>query len=129
MREDRGALVVQPFVAVGMIEVPMGIDQMFDRVGAEAVGSFQDARLRGGDAGIDKNLAVGARQHGDIATRAFEDADIAAQLVDLDLRLRGVVADQVDNGAGLGVGLRRAQPTAPGNKADSGRATQAKTTT
>ena len=129
MREDCRAFAVEPFVSVGMIEVPMGIDQMLDRVGAEAVGGFQDARLRGGDAGIDKNLAVAARQHGDIAAGAFEDADIAAHLVDLDLRLRGIVPDQVDNGTGLGVCLRRAQPTAPGNKADSCSATEAKTTT
>jgi hypothetical protein len=37
MREDCRALVVQPFVAVGMIEVPMSIDQMLDRVGAVGV--------------------------------------------------------------------------------------------
>jgi hypothetical protein len=34
---------VQPLIAVRVIEVPMGIDQVCDGISAEAVGGFQDA--------------------------------------------------------------------------------------
>jgi hypothetical protein len=33
---------VQPLIAVRVIEVPVGIDQVSDRIPAEAVGGFQD---------------------------------------------------------------------------------------
>ena len=35
VRDDFRAGGMQPCVAVGMIEVPMGVDQMRDRIGAE----------------------------------------------------------------------------------------------
>ena len=107
MREDGGALLVQPLVAVRVVEVPMSVDQMFDRVLAKAVGSVQDAR-----AGIDEHLAVGAGQNGDIPARALDDRDIAAQLVELKGRCRRGVADRIHDVARLGVGFRRQQPSA-----------------
>ena len=84
MRNDGGALRIQPLVAVGVIEVPVGVDQVGDWIAAEAVDRFEDAAARCGDAGIDKHLAVGARQDGDVAARALDDRDIAAQLMELD---------------------------------------------
>ena len=112
MREDGGALLVQPLVAVRVVEVPMSVDQMFDRVLAKAVGSVQDARAGRGNAGIDEHLAVGAGQNGDIPARALDDRDIAAQLVELKGRCRRGVADRIHDVARLGVGFRRQQPSA-----------------
>jgi len=62
----RRALAVQPLIAVGVVEVPMGVDQVVDRIEAEAVLCFQDARTRRSDT-IDEHLAVGAGQDGDVA--------------------------------------------------------------
>jgi hypothetical protein len=53
-------------------------------------------------AGIDKQFPVGACQDGDIATRALDDRDIAAQLVELNGRFRCVAANQVHDVAWLG---------------------------
>ena len=102
MGEDGRTLRVQPLIAVGMIEVPMRVDQMLDRIGAEAVCGFENPRAGRGDPGVDEHLAVAAGQDGDVAARALENADIAAQLVDLDRRLRRVVADQLHEVARLG---------------------------
>ena len=48
MRKDGRALLVKPLVAVRMVEMPMGVYQVFDRIAAEVVD------------GIDKQFAVGA---------------------------------------------------------------------
>jgi hypothetical protein len=122
MREDGGALLVQPVVAVRVVEVPMSVDQMFDRVLAKAVGSVQDARAGRGNAGIDEHLAVGAGQNGDIPARPLDDRDIAAQLVELKGRCRRGVAV-----ARLGVGFRRQQPSAVDGQARGDRAAGAET--
>src|SRR6516165_7790585 len=46
VRDDGGSLGVQPCVAVGMIEVPVGVDQVPDWIAAEAVGGFEDSWAR-----------------------------------------------------------------------------------
>jgi hypothetical protein len=45
-----------------------------------------------GNSGIDKQLAVGSGQHRDVAARALQGADIAAQLVNLDPRGAGTAS-------------------------------------
>src|SRR5262249_22738271 len=65
-----------------------------------------------GDSGINEHLTVGARQHSDVAAGALKDADIAAQLVDLDGRLGGVVTDKVHDVARFGESLSRRKPSA-----------------
>jgi hypothetical protein len=64
-----------------MVEVPVRVDQVRDGIGAEIGESFGHLRARYADAGVDQHLAVGARQHGDVSTGAFEHADIVSQLV------------------------------------------------
>ena len=102
---------VQPFVAIGMIEVPVRVDEMGDGIGAESGKSFSDLRARHADAGIDKHLAVRARQHGDVAAGAFEHADIVSELVRVDGRYRGTVLDQADEASRLGKRLARREPS------------------
>ena len=41
MGNDGGAFRIQPVIAVRMVEVPVGIDQVFDRIAAQAIGSLQ----------------------------------------------------------------------------------------
>src|SRR5713101_2239390 len=120
---------IQPLIAVRVIEMPVGVDQMSDRIAAEAVGDLEDSRAGCGDSGIDEHLAISAGQDSDIAARALENADVAAQHMDLDGRLGGVITDQIHDIACLGVGLRGAQPAACGCKRGSRYATEAESAT
>src|SRR5262245_20884710 len=83
---------------------------MLDGIAAKAVDSFQDARSAWSNAGIDEQLTVIAGQNCDIAAGAFDDRDIAAQLVKLDGRLRGRGSDRIDDVARLGESFGRGQP-------------------
>jgi hypothetical protein len=56
---DCRARAVQPLVAVGMVKMPMRVDQVLDGLDAETGDSFSDPRPRGGDAGIDRPLSLG----------------------------------------------------------------------
>jgi len=67
MGDDDGSLGVQPCIAVGMVEVPVGVDQMPDRIAAKAIGRLEDSYARYGDPSIDEDLTVRPRQHGDIS--------------------------------------------------------------
>ena len=66
--QDGRTFAVDPFVAVGVVEVPMRVDEVPDRIVAETCERLQHARLRRRDAGIDKELSV----------RSGKDADVAA---------------------------------------------------
>ena len=58
MRDDGGTLGVQPCVAVGMVEVPVRVDQVPDRIAADAIGRLEDSWARCRDPSIDENLAM-----------------------------------------------------------------------
>src|SRR6516162_4335121 len=128
MCNDRRSFLVQPCIAIRVIEMPVRIDQVRDRIPAKAVGSFQDSPARRSDSCINENLAVTAGQDSDIAPRSLKYTNPATQPVDLDWRLGGLVADQVYNVSRLGVGLRGTQPAAGGDKASGNRATDAEAT-
>ena len=102
---------IQPLIAVRVIEVPVRVDQVLDRIVAEAIGCFQNARAGCGDSGIDEHLAVDACQDSDVAAGALEDADVAAQLVNLDGRLRSLITDQIHDVARFGEGAARREPS------------------
>lgn len=92
MRDDRRAGSVQPGVAVGVVEVPMGVDQVPDRVGAERREGRGDLALRDADSSVDEELAVRAGQDGHVPARAGEDADVSAERLHVDRpRGRGVL--------------------------------------
>src|SRR5262245_20009611 len=93
-----------------MIEVPMRVDQMPDRIAAERIGSLQDARTRRGDARIDEYLPIRSCQDSDIAAGALENAYVATKFVDGNRRFGGTVADQVHDVASLRVRFPRIKP-------------------
>ena len=72
---------IQPCIAVGMVEMPMRVDEMRNRLGAEFGKSPDDLGARYADTGIDEHLAIRAGQHSDVSPRAFKHADIISQLV------------------------------------------------
>ena len=67
VRDYLGADRIQPSIAVGMVEVPMGVDQVRDRIGAEIGERLGHLRARDADARVDEHLAVGSGQDGDIS--------------------------------------------------------------
>ena len=71
MRDDSGSLGVQPCVAVGMVEVPVGVYQVPGRIAAEAVGRLEDSWARCCNSSIDEDLAVAAGQDRDVAAGAL----------------------------------------------------------
>ena len=77
---------VQPLVAVGVVEVPVRVDQMPDRLGTEACQRLGDLRPRAGNAGVDEELAVRAGEDRDVAARTHQHTDPAAQAMHGDLR-------------------------------------------
>src|SRR5258708_39781450 len=125
MGQNGYAFRIQPLIAVRVIEMPVGVDQMSDRVAAAAARGLWDSRAGRGDSGIDEHLAIGTGKDSDIAARALEDADVTAQPMDLDGRLGGIIADQIPDIACLGIGLRGVQPAACG----CGHATEAEAAT
>jgi hypothetical protein len=112
--DDLGAGRMQPCVAIGMIEVPMGVDQVRDLLVSEPIERFGELRARYADAGIDHDLAILAGENGDIAAGSLEYADVVSQSVRRDRRSRGAVFDQADQTAGFREGLARRQPSAQG---------------
>ena len=103
---------MQPLVAVGMVEMPVRVDEMRDRLGAEIGQRLGHLRARDADAGVDQHLAVGSGEDRDVAAGAFEHADVVAQLVGHDRRSRGAVLDQADEAARLRKGLAGCEPAA-----------------
>ncbi len=101
--DDGGAGGVNPGIAVGVVVVPVGVDEALDGVGADGEEGLGDLRARGGDAGIDEDLALGAGEHGDVAAGAHEDADVAAKLLGGDLGGGGAFAGLDDHLGLLGL--------------------------
>ena len=58
---------MHPFVAVGVVEVPVGVDEDADGVGADGGERGGELGLAGGVAGVDEELAVFGGEHGDVA--------------------------------------------------------------
>ena len=108
MRDDLRADRIQPCIAVGVVEVPVRVDQVRDRIGAEIGERLGHLRARDGDAGVHEHLAVGAGQDRDVSTGPFEHADVVAQLVGDDRRDCGAILDETDEAARLRERLREA---------------------
>src|SRR6266478_4402406 len=83
----------QPFVAVAMTELPVGVDEMRDGLGAEFRQRLGNLRPRHTDAGIDQHFAIAAGEDGDVSSRALKYADVVPQFMSDDGRCCGAVLD------------------------------------
>src|SRR4030095_10732676 len=99
---DLGSHRMQPFVAVSMRKVPVGIDQVLNWIGANTRQCFVNSRSRCSNASVDEKFAVAPRQHGDISARALEHTDVTAQLRNSNLRAGSRVSDGKDRTFGGG---------------------------
>jgi hypothetical protein len=61
---------MQPFIAVGVIEVPVSVDEVLDRLGVEGIQGVRDPRPRDRETGVDKKFAAPTGQDGDVAAGA-----------------------------------------------------------
>src|ERR1700722_4740217 len=117
---------MQPFVAGGVIEVPMRIDQVRDGIGAEIRQSLSELRARRTYAAIDEHFAVRPGQNGDVAAGALEHADVVPQLVGCDRRYRGAILEQTDEASRLRKCFAGRKPSARCRVSRSADATEAK---
>src|ERR1700730_171998 len=101
---------IEPLVSAGMIEVPMSIDQVCDRLGVQTRQGFSELRARHANSTINEYLSVGPRQDGNIATVSFENTHISAQLIRSYRRRRRTVFDKSDKPPGLCKSVARGQP-------------------
>jgi len=85
---------VQPFIAVGMVEMPVRVDQMLNWIIAKTHQCLLHLRAR--DSGVDKHFAIAAGEHSYVPTRTVQNANVTAKLVDGDLRGSSGIADPDD---------------------------------
>ena len=68
--KDAGSGLMDPLVAAGVVEVPVGVDQLLDGIGVDACDGLFDIWTGGDDFGIYEQLSIGAGENGDISTSA-----------------------------------------------------------
>ena len=96
MRNDLGAYRMKPFVAIGVIEVPVRVHEMSDRVGAKAGKGPSSIGSATRNTRVDEDFAVRAGEDRDVPAGAFQHADVVPQLVGGDRRGCGAVFDQAN---------------------------------
>src|SRR5215510_12275227 len=82
--EDGCASRVQPFVAVGMVKVPMRVDEVLDGLGTNPGESVGNLWASTGKTGIDQQLTVSTGKNRDVPTGPQQNAYIGAELLDRD---------------------------------------------
>jgi hypothetical protein len=82
--KDRCTSGVQPFVAVGVVEVPVRVDEVLDGIGGNRCKRVDDLWTRTGKAGVDEELTVATGMNGNISASAHQDAYVAAEFLDSD---------------------------------------------
>jgi len=89
LRQDAGPGLVRPVVATSVIEVPVGVYQLFYGVCIDRRQGFGSLGASGCDFRINEQLSVGAGENGNISTRAQKHADISAKSLHRDLCIGG----------------------------------------
>jgi len=85
---DGGSSGVHPLVAVGVVEVPVGVDEDLDRVGVDGGQGGGELGLAGSVAGVDEELALFGGEDGDVAASSLKSGDVAAKRSGGDLVIR-----------------------------------------
>src|SRR5580692_1387044 len=101
---------MEPLVSAGVIEVPMRVDQVRHRLGAQAGQGLAELRTRHAYSADDQHLSLRSRQNGNIAARALEDAYVPSQIVGRHWRRCRTVFDESYEPTRLCKGLARRKP-------------------
>jgi hypothetical protein len=106
--EDRESRRVQAFVAVGVVEVPVGIDEREGSVLADGGDGLANPGNRGGEARIDQHVALGAGLQRHVAARALQQIDVVVEPGGLDGRFQrfGASLGRAESGIANGAALR-----------------------
>jgi hypothetical protein len=102
LRQDDGPGLVRPVVATSVIEVPVGVYQLFYGVCIDRRQGFGNLGASGCDFRINEQLSVGAGENGNISTRAQKQADISAKSLHRDLCIGGFLERIVNSVVFLG---------------------------
>src|SRR6187402_1141190 len=84
MSHDKGAGIVHGGIAVGVVEVPVCVDEQLERMRPDLVERLAQMRRGRGHAGIDKQLSIRSDLYHHVAAHALEKKDGVAQLSGLD---------------------------------------------
>ena len=82
--QDGGTCGVKRGVVVGVVEVPVGVDDVFHRSVADAMEGFFELGPRGRNESIDDELAVGSVEDNNVSAGAGEQSEIVRELLRLD---------------------------------------------
>ena len=100
---------MQPGIAFAVIEMPVRVDQMFDRIAADARQRCRQRGACGAKARLYEELAIGSGEDGDVAARAQDHVQIVAHTLNRQFRRGGVVAHGGNDSFLLSEGLVTSQ--------------------
>src|SRR5271163_4339297 len=81
MRKDRGSRGVKMRIVIGMVEVPVGVDDVFHRRAAKAIESFLEPRPGGCNESVHNEFAVWAVEYYHASPGAGQQGDIVSKLL------------------------------------------------
>jgi hypothetical protein len=80
---------MHPFIPVGMVEVPMSVDEVLDWIGTNLTESVADFWPGAGKTSVDQKLTVATGKNGNIPTCSHENAYVATEFLNRDRTGRG----------------------------------------
>src|ERR1700690_1620333 len=81
VRKDLGSCGVKMCIVVGMVEVPVGVDDVFHRCAAKAIESFFEPGPGGCNESVYNEFAVWAVQYCHGSARTVEHSDVVSKLL------------------------------------------------
>src|SRR6266496_6168364 len=125
MREDGRAVGMHPLIAVGVIEMPVRVDEMVDRPRIHPGQSVGDPGARGCITGIDNQFAVSSGEDGDVSAGADKCAHISAQGLHGDISGFRTLARRNDDVFAFGEEMSWRKPRSRGQDSGGGDETPA----
>src|SRR5260370_23187885 len=96
VRNNGGTGRMHPFIAVCVIEMPMRVHKIFNRVATDAIQRRGDFFARAQISRVDNEFSIGPGQNCDVATRTDERTHISSKCLSRDLSLGATRASASD---------------------------------
>jgi hypothetical protein len=116
---------MHPFIAVGVIEMPVRVDEVVDRARIHLSQSVGDPGARGCITGIDNHFTVSSGEDGDVSAGADKCAHISAQGLNRDVRRFRTFARRKDDVFTRGKEMSWREPGSRGQDSGGGDETPA----
>lgn len=81
LADDLGPDGMEPLIAVSVIEVPVRVYEVSDRLATQLQERFCQSRSRDGDASFYENFSILAAKDRDVSARTLQDAYVIPKLV------------------------------------------------